>query len=444
MTTAQSDWVTNNFLTLERGLNGTAASPVHGIRKNALSSFLKSGFPSPKLEEWKYTNVREIAESHYTLEQQAAPALQSTAQVTEALALFENRLVFVNGRFAANLSEWRSLPTTVQVATLDAVLHEKGVTELKTLVEKRMSQVAPVAEDAFVALNTAFVTDGVVVRVPRGVVVDQPLHVCWLQQVNGAALLVPTRVLLVVEQGASISLVETFAHEGGQAFSSQVTELIVEEGATCDYYKVVLDSDNAQHIGRISAQIAQKSFCSTQVFSFGGNLVRNEVCPTLEGSGSNCIMNGLTVLNGTQHVDNQTVLDHKEPHCESRELYKGVYADKSAGVFSGTIIVRPDAQKTNALQTNQSLLLSKDASVDAKPQLKIWADDVKCTHGATIGQLDEHALFYVRSRGVPFAEARNMLVHAFASDVISSVRPAVLKDYLEAKLLQKLERIGIQ
>jgi Fe-S cluster assembly protein SufD len=442
MNSSQTDWVASNFLTLEKGLNGSAGSPVHALRKTALQQFAKVGFPSPKLEDWKYTNVSGVAKVPFVLPLEGAE-LQETEQVLESLALFPNRLVFVNGHFDKTRSAVAGLGTQVQLASISDVLHGNSAPELRLILEQRLAKVAS-TEDSFVALNTALLSDGVVLRVPKGVSVTEPLHVCWFQQGSDkGATFVPTRVFIVLEASASLSIVETFSHTAGQILSSQVTELVVEEGASCDYYKVLLDSTEAQHVGRISSQVAQKSFCSTQVFSFGGALVRNEVCPTLKGSGSNCVMNGLTVLNGSQHVDNQTVLDHAEPHCESRELYKGVYADTSAGVFSGTIIVRPDAQKTNALQTNQSLLLSKEATIDSKPQLKIWADDVKCTHGATIGQLDEHALFYVRSRGVPFAEARNMLVHAFASDVISAVKPAALKEYLETQLTRKLEQIGI-
>lgn len=236
-----------------------------------------------------------------------------------------------------------------------------------------------------------------------------------------------------------MEVIETYAgiNDGGY-FTNSVTEIFAKPGAKVRHAKLGFESAQALHLGKIGVRQERDSSVATLAFTIGGALVRNEVDPVLDGTGCEGVLNGLTILDDTQHVDNCTVIDHAQPNSESHELFKGIYLGKSRGVFSGTIIVRQDAQKTNAIQNNQSLLLSDEASIETKPQLKIWADDVKCTHGATVGQLDEDAMFYLRSRGIPLEAARNMLVHAFASDVLREETNESLRAYLETRLLQKL------
>jgi Fe-S cluster assembly protein SufD len=431
------EWITQNFRAVEQSGSDDRSSGLQTLRKRAFGDFQRLGFPTAQLEDWRFTNPSPIARQPFTL---AKPETLSQARILESDALVPrsivpNSIVFIDGRFFADRS---ILPE--QKGLTVGMLGDSSVTpELLG----RIGTIAPGTEQALIALNTAFLRDAVVIHVARGVKVEEPIHVVFVGGGSTEDALIPARVLVVAEDNSAVTVIESFVgYPRSRYFVNQVTEVVAAQGASVDHYKIQRESETAFHYGAIAATLARDSQFRTHTFSFGGSLVRNEVYPVLAGTGVHALLNGLTVLRDAQHVDNSTTIDHAQPHCESHELYKGVYAGKSTGVFSGTIIVRPDAQKTNALQTNQSLLLSSDASVDSRPQLKIWADDVKCTHGATVGQLDENAMFYLRSRGVREADARNMLIHAFASDVISSVQVAPLRVHLEEALTERLEQIG--
>ncbi|MBX7143445.1 MAG: Fe-S cluster assembly protein SufD [Oligoflexia bacterium] len=444
----QTDWVSQNFLAFERGLNGSAHAPLHQLRKDAFQRFAALGFPSASAEEWRKTDLSAIrgGKFEWGLANTTSEVAESDLRKIMPGPFSAHVLVFFNGRFVPALSTSGKLPAGVKLSPLADYVRGTGTdSELSNLVRQRLGSLATFTDQAFVALNTAFLNDGVVLSVARGVELQESIQIAWISDGSQTANYSTGRCLIALEEGASARVIETWSEAASdrQIFCNHVTEVFVADGAMLDHVKVLPDSAQALHVGRLVARVGSKSNLHTGVFSFGGAMVRNEICPELAGANSNCVMHGLTVVGGSQHVDNFTVLDHAQPNCESRELYKGVYGDKASGVFSGTIIVRPGAQKTNALQTNQSVLLSPTASIDTQPQLKIWADDVKCTHGATVGQLDEQALFYVRSRGVPFADARDMLVHAFASDIVNSVSTPALRDYLENQLMKKLGSFGI-
>lgn len=439
MESLQTSWVLDNFLEFERALNGSAKTPLHQVRRQAFDSFKARGFPGPKVEDWKYTDLSAVRSGSF-VRNKAVRILDTSFLKTEFLNLTDTKLVFVNGFFNQELSGTGQLPKGVVFGNFKDL--NKDAT-IEKLIAKYLGQTLEPETDALVSLNTAFTEQGTFVFVPAGVELVAPISILHIIVAEQQAVFSPGRTLVVLQAGAKAQVIESFVGKPGKNFSCHVSELILEDSASLTHTKIVAEGENAHHYGRISANVGRSASLSTHTFSYAGATVRNEVCPNLIGQGCSCSMNGLTVLTGTEHVDNHTVLDHAMPHCESRELYKGIYAAKSNGAFCGTIIVRPDAQKTNALQTNQSLLLSKDASVDSKPQLKIWADDVKCTHGATVGQLDEQALFYVRSRGVPFEIARNMLVQAFAGDLISAISYQPLRELLEQLLHDKLALIGV-
>jgi len=427
-------WAAENFKTIDGG------GSFYPVRADAFKRFAALGLPTTSNEEWKYTNVSPLTKTEFKLAQAGVVGADALAPFLPT-GLSTHKLVFVNGAWSPELSAIGALPQGLAIESLKNAW--SGGSKLGALVHDNLAKHAAYAEHPFVALNTALVIDGAVIWVEKGANLETPVHIVHVTTAQKSELMTAPRVLVVVEANAVATVVESFVSFGSAAtMTAAVTEIVAAENAEVDHYKLVEEGSAAYHLGTVQISEGARARVRTTTFSLGGRLVRNEVNATLNGEDAFTGMYGLTVLNGAQHVDNHTVLDHAKPRCESRELYKGIYADTSSGVFNGTIIVRPDAQKTNAFQSNRALLLSEDASIDSKPQLKIWADDVKCTHGATVGQLDEDAMFYLRSRGIPYGTARAMLIHAFASEVVGEVRLAPLKGYLEQRLLEKLGQPG--
>jgi Fe-S cluster assembly protein SufD len=346
------------------------------------------------------------------------------------------RLVIVNGRVDATLSRLKGLPAGVRVASLAAAL-----TDHPDVVQRYFGQLADVTNRTFVALNTAFVHDGAFIYAPDGVVVEQPIQIVFVSGADASKVMAHPRTLLVAGAGSQLRVTETYIGVGGQTyFANAVSEVFVGENAIVDHYKVQQESLEAFHIASLYAHTARSSTFSSHSFSLGGKLVRNDAIAILDGEGGDCTLNGLYLADRDRLIDNHTTIDHAKPHCGSHEVYKGILGGTARAVFNGKIIVRQDAQKTDAKQTNRALLLSDGATINTKPQLEIFADDVKCTHGAAIGQLDEDAIFYLRARGLTYAEARDMLIHAFAGEIIERVRIAPLKQALEAELYAQLAR----
>lgn len=422
-----------DFDRFEASLNGRTELPLHKMRRSALGSFLESGFPRPHDEAWRYTNLASIANTRFAL----AP---KTALAPEALAGrpipgIEHRLVFVNGHYAPELSS-AALPKGVTVRSIAEVTAERGSPDFAVL-EEHLGRHAQV-EQAFTALNTAFLHDGAFLHVGRNTQCGAPLELLYLSSGEPGTVSYP-RLLVVMDEGAELTVVESFAGlNDANYLTAHVAELVLAPGSRLTHLRVQRESEQAYHASAIYAAQQRDSYLSTAVVTFGGALVRNEILPVLDGEGIECLMHGLTLANGTQHIDNTTVIDHAKPNCQSTEVFKGIFGGRSNGVFSGTIIVRPDAQKTNAIQSNDNILLSEQAVVNTRPQLKIWADDVKCTHGATVGQLDESGLFYLRSRGIGKQTARAMLIRAFAEAVLARLQPEAAAHYLEEQLHHRL------
>lgn len=404
-------------------------------RESAMARFGAMGFPSPTHEEWRFTNVAPITRIPFE------PADSSEARVTPAdLApfLFDpeqcHLLVFVNGRHTPKLSTAQGLPNGVRVMNLAEAMRTEHIT-----VEAHLARHANYQEQAFIALNTAFIRDGAFVHIPKGTIVEKPIHLLFVTRTDDRAIVTHPRTLIVAGENSQVTLVESYAGlGGGPSFTNAVTEIVAGENAVIDHYKVEREPDPVFHITARQIRQARSSNVSSHTLSFGGGLVRNDINTLLGGEGCNCMLNGLYVLNDSQHVDNHLRVDHASPHCNSWEYFKGILNDRSHGVFTGRIIVREDAQKTDAKQSNMNLLLSESATVNTKPQLEILADDVKCTHGATIGQIDENAVFYLRSRGVSEEAARSLLIYAFAGESIGQIRLAPLREQLQDLLSTRL------
>jgi Fe-S cluster assembly protein SufD len=410
---------------------------VQDMRDRAAARFATLGLPTSRDEEWRFTSIAPITSTEFK------PAAADTTAATEAeLAGYlysdaSHRVVVVNGRFSPELSRAANLPPGVRVGSLAT-----AVTEQADIVQRFLGQLADVGSRGFIALNTALVADGAYVYIPDGVALETPLHILFVTTAaSSTPLMWSPRALIVAGDRSQSRIVETYVGPRGSVyFTNAVTEVFAGEDSIVDHYKVQQESLDAFHIGSMHIHATRNSTVSSHSFSLGGKLVRNDVIALLDGEGAECTLNGLYLADGERLVDNHTTIDHAKPHCPSHEIYKGIIGGHARAVFNGKIIVRPDAQKTDAKQTNRALLLSDDASINTKPQLEIFADDVKCTHGAAIGQLDEDAIFYLRARGLTYFEARDMLIHAFAGDILDRIKIEPLKRALEAELYAQLAK----
>ena len=407
---------------------------LQDLRDRAASRFAALGFPTVRDEEWRFTNVAPIANTEFRPAPQAVVTVGELAAVPYASMPF--RLVVVNGRFSAELSQLSGLPTGVRAGSLAS-----AVTDHADVVQRYLGQLADFNTRSFVALNTALATDGAYVYIPDGVVLEESLEILYVAAGGDAAEMSQARTLIVAGDRSQSRIVETYAAlRGGRYFTNGITEVFVGEGAIVDHYKVQQESLEAFHVASLHVNTQRSATFSSHSFSLGGKLVRNEVSAILDGEGAEVTLNGLYLADGDRLVDNHTEIDHAKAYCPSHEVYKGILGGKARAIFNGKIIVRQDAQKTNAKQTNRALLLSDNASINTKPQLEIFADDVKCTHGAAIGQLDDDAIFYLRTRGLTYFEARDMLIHAFAGEILDRVQVESLKRALEAELYAQLAK----
>jgi Fe-S cluster assembly protein SufD len=424
----------SNFTRFEQDQDSGAAFPQR-LRRAAMKRFTELGFPTLRNEDWKFTNVAALAKMPFrlpTASEAESIRLQDLERVCPHVGPSQ-RLVFVNGYFAPHLSAVQALPAGVALGSLAQVLRQQPAS-----LEPHLAQYANYHNHAFSALNTAFLNDGAFVSLPPGTVVEQPIHLVFLATAAGEGCAAQPRNLVLLGQNCQVRLIESYvALQEEVYFTNAVTELAVGENATVNHYKVQRESLEAFHVATLQVHQARSSNFSSHYLGFGGALVRHEVRVVLDGEGCESTLNGLYLAGGTQHLDNHTVIDHALPHCASHELYKGILDGKAHGVFNGKIFVHQDAQKTDAKQTNQTLLLSEDAVINTKPQLEIYADDVKCTHGATVGQLDEESIFYLRSRGIGRDEARSLLTYAFANDIVGRIKIEPLREELEKLLLKR-------
>jgi Fe-S cluster assembly protein SufD len=409
------------------------------LRRAALDRFAALGFPTTRQEEWRFTSVAPIARVPFRPQAAYHPNGLTPEQFERFT--FEpwecSHLVFVNGYFAPELSTLRAMPEGVRVMSLAEAFRTR-----RDAVEPHLGRLAGVDRHAFTALNTAFMQDGLFMEIPAGVAVDEPIHLLFVSSPHGGELASCPRNLIVAGRGSQAAIVESYVNldDGARYFTNAVTEIVAMEGAAVDHYKIEREGPAAFHVATVQAHLARDSRLASYNVSIGGALVRNDINVVLDGEGAECRLDGLYTLSGSQHVDNHTLIDHVRPHGTSHELYKGVLDGRSRGVFDGRIIVRADAQKTDAHQVNRNLVLSEEALVDTTPRLEILADDVKCTHGATVGQLDEDALFYLRSRAIGQEAAANMLMQAFVSDVVHRIKIAPIRAGLECLLFTRLPR----
>jgi Fe-S cluster assembly protein SufD len=390
-------------------------------RQRAFDRFLAQGFPTPRDEEWKFTSVAPIAATTFRRAQR--PSIDAPAVAPFRLAGVAADIVLVNGRFAAAVSDLSRLPSSVSVETGDSA---DGLEPTE-------------GTSVFVDLNTAFHEDAVRLRIAPKAVITEPIHVVSIAVGDGSAQLLTPRVVIDVGEAAQAVVIESHVGLGaGPTLSSAVARITLEPHAILEHVKIQRESAEAFHLAHLHVRLARSSTFRSTALTFGGRIARNDIVARLDGEGAECTLNGLYVATAQQLVDTHTTIDHAQPHCPSHELYKGILGGRARAVFNGKIIVRPLAQKTDAKQTNKALLLSDDAQVNTKPQLEIFADDVKCTHGAAIGQLDDDAMFYLRARGIAESEARAMLVHAFAGEVLDGISAAPAREAAYALLDAKL------
>jgi Fe-S cluster assembly protein SufD len=412
-----------------RATSASQPAWLASTRSAALTSFERLGFPNTKQEEWRFTPIGPLVETPFKLAGDGLDAgSRSFSSITDDAAV----IACVNGRLAPRLSDLHRLPSGVQVLGLEAALAKAPET-----LEPYLTRLASFQQQTFTALNTAFLRDGVVIFLPPHAVLPTPLEVVFISAAEGGPTVSHPRLLLVASENSQAQIVERYIGSGA-TFTNAVTEIVLGTNAVIDHYKVQEESPEGFHIGTMYLHGARSSTFSSHSLSFGGAIARNEVVAVLDGEGIDCTLNGLYLARERQLVDNHTTIDHAQPHCGSHEVYKGILGDQARAVFNGKIVVRIDAQKTDAKQTNKALLLSDDASVNTKPQLEIFANDVKCTHGAAIGQLDDDAVFYLRSRGLSAEEAKAMLIRAFAGDILNRVKIPSLRDYLESALTIRL------
>lgn len=426
------------FRELQERRQGESVAWLERLRANAMVRFEELGFPSVKDEEWKYTNVAPIAGIDFK------PALlQATATEeleTRQLAPFgcaetaQSQLVFLNGILRKDFSSLTAIREEVVAIDLSAAIADERYREIAW---KHLAQQADYVVDGFTALNTALISHGAFVYIPRDVVVKAPLHLLFIS--DGAQTASFPRVLVVAGENSSATVIESYGSvSDSRYFTNAVVEIVLKDGARLEHYKVQRESAEAFHVATTAADLGANSSYDTTTITFGAQLSRHDINVTMDNEGAQCWVDGLYLVTTGQHADTHSVIDHRQPHCTSRQLYKGILDGKSRAVFNGKIFVRHDAQKTDAMQTNKNLLLSNDARVDTKPQLEILADDVKCAHGAAVGQLDEEELFYLKTRGIHPDLARNLLTYGFAEEVIGKIKIESIRTQLDAMVLNRL------
>jgi Fe-S cluster assembly protein SufD len=425
---------------LETTRNKGVLTHFRGLQQNAIQKFTGLGFPTTKNEEWKFTDVGILHDFNF----QPSPELPDRRKHEEWIrehfigAPDSWRVVFLDGHYHPGLSN-TGKGSGIEITPFSALKTGRDE-ELASCLGRQFTSL----DDPFTALNTALFHDGTWIRIPKGKIIEGPVEIVYVSTQQQQSGLIHPRNLVQVGENSQVRIIENYIGQDETVyFNNAVTEIIVESNALVEHFKVQNESNRAVHISTIQVMQNKNSNYTSHSFSFGGMLVRNNLNTVLADEGSESTLNGLYVGDGKQHIDNHTSIDHTRPHCNSHELYKGILDDSAHGVFNGKIFVRPAAQKTNAIQSNNCILLTDDATINTKPQLEIFADDVKCTHGATVGQLDEEAYFYMRSRGLDKEKARQMLIFAFAGDVIDRVALDPIREKITGLLSRKLKNIHL-
>ena len=430
----QIDQLSKKFDQFETMLNGSKGS-IHETRKAAIAHFLKNGFPTSKNEEYKYTDLDKAVSKtiDFSLEPNASEFGASELEFGKIKDLDAYELVFVNGQYQ---TEQSSVPNLDGVIITD---FKEALSSDSDVIKNHYSKYASFEKDELVALNTGFSINGSVIRIKKNQTIDKPIVLRYINSVVNDQTQNHPRNLIVAEESSSASVIEIYGDVGDHvSFTNEVTEIVIAENSQLDHYKLQLNSNKAFYTGTTQVMQASSSRFRSYTFTVAGSIIRNNLNVDQDGEGCETHMYGLYLLNGNSHVDNHTTVDHKKPNSYSNELYKGILDDKSKGVFNGKIYVRPEAQKTNAFQSNKNILLTDNAIVNTKPQLEIWADDVKCSHGCTTGQLDEEAVFYMQARGLSKDSARSLLLYAFATEVLETVEIEPVKAYLEKIISDRL------
>ncbi|WP_111706916.1 Fe-S cluster assembly protein SufD [Lutibacter citreus] len=422
----------SSFLAFENKGNLDLDSNVHSLRLKAIHNFEKEGFPTKKNEEWKYTSLKSILKKDLGL----FPSTDKSIGFKDIKEYLINdiesyTLIFIDGVFNSFLSD--TTHDNCDVCVLSSALTRP---KYKMIVDNYFNTIAK-ENNSLAELNTAFTTEGAFINVPKNTIVQKPIQILnFSTGIEGEVMLQP-RNLVVVGENSHVQIIERNQNlSKNTTLTNSVTEIFVHKRAIVDFYKIQDDTKDSSLIDSTFVSQKQQSVASVHTYSFGGKIIRNNLEFYHEGENITSNLNGISILNDKQHVDNHTLVNHKYPNCESHELYKGIYDDKSTGVFNGKVIVQQEAQKTNAFQQNNNILISDGATINSKPQLEIFADDVKCSHGCTIGQLDESALFYMQSRGIPKKEAKALLLFAFGNDVVEKIKIPQLKSNI-TKLIAK-------
>jgi Fe-S cluster assembly protein SufD len=428
---AKENLYQETFQALQDG-RGPESSWLDRLRQNAMDRFVEVGFPSVKEEEWKYTNVAAIARSNFQPVTTSKEAKQSDAELKQLDSVPEagsSQLVFVDGRLRIDLSSLGAVSD--QVVAIDLAEWYGDI------ARAQLSRQADYVVNGFTALNTAFIDHGVFVYIPKGVTVTAPIHLLFIARGENMASF--PRVLIVAAENSNATIIENYLTvEANQYLTNAVVEVVLEEGARLEHYKVQRESSDAFHVATTAVGLGRNSSYDTTTITFGARLSRHDVVVTMDHEGAECWVDGLYLVTGDQHADTHSVIDHRQPNCTSHQLYKGILDGKSRAVFNGKVFVRHNAQKTDAMQTNKNLLLSNEARVDTKPQLEILADDVKCAHGAAVGQIDQDELFYLETRGIHPDLGRNLLTYGFAEEVIAKIKLDSIRNKLDEAVLHRL------
>jgi Fe-S cluster assembly protein SufD len=436
--TQQLESYLESFSESEKLAAGHDLAWLRKLRQDGFARFCEVGFPTTHDEDWRFTNVSAIAQTAFRLTRNRRVRLSQQELEPYRVAGVASQLVFVNGHFARELSLLGKLPNGVKVSSLAAEISSNP-----GAIEPHLGRYLDVRRDAFCALNTAFVEDGAYVHIPRGTLVEEPIGLLFVSTGDDAPSMSHPRNLIVAEENSQATIVEDYVSlDSGAGFCNPVTELVAGDHTVLSHYMIEREHKQAFNISTLRIQQGRSTNVVSHSVLLGGALVRNNVHSVLAGEGGECLINGLFIGNGGQHLDNYMLVEHASPRCGSRQFYNGILDGHAHGVFHGRIIVHKDAQKTDAKQTNRNLLLSDDAQIDTKPQLEIYADDVKCTHGATIGQIEGDALFYLRSRGIDEVSARKLLLFAFASECLDRMKQGPVRKHVEGLINQCLFQVA--
>ncbi|NRB59710.1 MAG: Fe-S cluster assembly protein SufD [Winogradskyella sp.] len=408
-------------------------SPIHDIRTEAIKAFETEGFPTKRQEAWKYTSLNSVLKHDYSVFPKHEEALEFKDVKKYFIHDIDSyKIIFIDGKYSSHLSQ--TTHDGIDVCLMSAALTKP---KYRIIVENYFNKIA--TKDGISSLNTAFSAEGAYIHIPKNKLVEKPIQIIHFSTGNEAALMLQPRNLIVVDENSHVQIIER--HQSltdNPVLTNSVTEIFANKRAIVDYYKIQNDRETASLIDNTFINQKRESIAKVHTFSFGGKLTRNNLNFYQNGERIDSTMKGITIIGNKQHVDHNTLVHHIEPNCESHQDYKGIFDDKATGVFNGKVIVEKEAQKTNAFQANNNILVSDKASINTKPQLEIFADDVKCSHGCTIGQLDESAMFYLRSRGIPEKEARALLMFAFSNNVLDSVKIPEIKNRITAIIARKL------